>query len=431
MVAVTPGHCLVCLCATIPGGNAISAVPRRRSDHRERVANSARESADSTVGMTGLLGTWVRRTPFRPAMQPKVRNMNERSNTEQSTGLEDLHRYSRQIRFPGIGIEGQKRICSARVLLCGCGALGTVLADTLVRAGVGFLRIVDRDFVDLTNLQRQVLFDEQDVADHLPKSIVAAKKLARINSQVTLDPHVADIDWRNIRGFARDVDLILDGTDNFEIRFLINDVSLELGIPWVYAGCIGSHGQTMAIFPNESACLRCVIESPPDPGSTETCDTSGVLAPAIHMITSLQASTALKILAGRRDLVAPQLTIVDVWEGSLRQMNLAKLRERSDCRSCVHGQRDWLYGGNASQSVVLCGRNSVQITPAQPVAMTLEELARKLESSGRVSRNPFLLRLTLSDPPYELTIFRDGRAIIQGTDDVGIARGLYARFVGG
>jgi molybdopterin-synthase adenylyltransferase len=155
---------------------------------------------------------------------------------------ETLERYSRQVRFPGIGMEGQERIRGSRVLLCGCGALGTVLADTLVRAGVGFLRIVDRDFVDLTNLQRQVLFDEQDVVDHLPKSIVAARKLARINSQVTLDPHVADIDWRNIRGLAQDVDLILDGTDNFEIRFLINDLALDLGIPWVYAGCVGSHG---------------------------------------------------------------------------------------------------------------------------------------------------------------------------------------------
>ena len=342
-----------------------------------------------------------------------------------------FERYSRQIRFPGIGTEGQQLIRGSRVLLCGCGALGTVLADTLVRAGVGFLRIVDRDFVDLTNLQRQVLFDEQDVVDHLPKSIVAAKKLARINSQVMLDPHVADIDWRNIRGFAQDVDLILDGTDNFEIRFLINDLVLDLGIPWVYAGCVGSHGQTMAIFPNESACLRCVIETPPDAGATESCDTAGVLAPAIHMVTALQATTALKILSGRKDLVLPQLTIVDVWEGTLRQMNLANLRERSECPACVKGRRDWLHGGNASQSTKLCGRNSVQISPAQPTNVSLEDLAKKLEQSGAITRNPFLIRLTLSDPSYEITIFRDGRAIIQGTDDVSTARGLYVRYVGG
>jgi molybdopterin/thiamine biosynthesis adenylyltransferase len=226
------------------------------------------------------------------------------------------NRYSRQIRFAGIGAEGQHKLSTAKVLLCGCGALGTVLADTLARAGVGFLRIVDRDFVDLTNLQRQVLFDEQDVADHLPKAIVAATKLSRINSQIQIEPHVADVDWRNIRGYAEGMDLILDGTDNFETRFLINDVSLEMGIPWVYAGVVGSHGQTMAIFPNQSACLRCVIESPPDPGTTETCDTAGVIGPAVHIVTALQAATALKILSGQRHLVSPQLTIVDVWEGT-------------------------------------------------------------------------------------------------------------------
>ena len=344
--------------------------------------------------------------------------------------MTDLERYSRQVRFNGIGLDGQQRIRDSKVLICGCGALGTVLADTLTRAGVGLLRIVDRDFVDLSNLQRQVLFDEQDVDEHLPKAIVAAKRLARINSQVTLEPHVADIDWRNVREYARDVDLILDGTDNFEVRFLINDVSLETGIPWVYAGCVGSHGQTMAIFPNESACLRCLIETPPDPGATETCDTAGVIAPAIHMITALQAATALKILAGRKDLVSPHLTIVDVWDGTLRQMNLSNLRERSQCPACVQGRRDWLRGGHASQSTVLCGRNSVQISPAIPADLSLEEMGRKLEASGAVTRNPFLVRLTLTDPAIEITVFRDGRAIIQGTDDISVARGLYARFVG-
>lgn len=342
----------------------------------------------------------------------------------------DLDRYSRQIRFDGIGLEGQQRIRAAKVLLCGCGALGTVLADTLTRAGVGLLRIVDRDFVDLSNLQRQVLFTERDVEDHLPKAIAAVRKLSQINSQVTLEPIVADIDWRNVTDYVRDVDLILDGTDNFEVRFLLNDVSLVTGIPWVYAGCVGSHGQTMAIFPNESACLRCIIETPPDPGATETCDTAGVLAPAIHMVTALQATTALKILAGRKDLVAPQLTIVDVWDGTLRQMNLANLREKSQCPACVEGRRDWLHGGHSSQSTVLCGRNSVQISPAFESRISLEELASKLEASGPVTRNPFLLRLTLKDPTYEITVFRDGRAIIQGTDDISVARGLYARFVG-
>ena len=344
--------------------------------------------------------------------------------------MTQFDRYSRQIRFSGIGPGGQERLSAARVLLCGCGALGTVLADTLTRAGVGYIRIVDRDFVDLSNLQRQVLFDERDVEQHLPKAIVAAEKLARINSSVTIEPHVADLDWRNIRDFAEGVDLILDGTDNFEIRFLINDLSLETGIPWVYAGCVGSHGQTMAIFPHQSACLRCVIESPPDPGSMETCDSAGVLATAIHMVTAIQATTAIKILSGRSDLVEPKLTVVDIWEGTFRQLNLANLREHSHCPACVGGRRDWLHGGQVSQSTVLCGRNSVQITPANPAAISLETLAEKLQTFGEVTRNPFLLRLRIVDPNFEITIFRDGRAIIQGTDDVTTARGIYARYVG-
>ena len=306
-----------------------------------------------------------------------------------------------------------------------------MLADTLVRAGVGLLRIVDRDFVDLTNLQRQVLFDEQDVTEHLPKAIVAANKLSRINSQVTIEPHVADVDWRNIQSFAHDVDLILDGTDNFETRFLINDLSLETGIAWVYAGVVGSHGQTMAIFPNESACLRCIIESPPEPGATETCDTAGVIVPAVHLVTSLQSATALKILSGQRELVLPQLTIVDVWEGSLRQMSLAGLRERGDCPACgAQRRRDWLSGNQVSRTTILCGRNSVQISPAEPTRLSLEALAGSLSAAGEVFQNPFLLRFVPAGQNVQLTIFRDGRAIIQGTDVIAVAKGLYARYVG-
>lgn len=344
--------------------------------------------------------------------------------------MNELDRYSRQIRFAEIGQEGQERIRAARVLLCGCGALGTVLADTLTRAGVGYLRIVDRDFVDLSNLQRQVLFDEKDVEEHLPKAIVAARRLAAINSQVKLDPHVADIDWRNIRELVKDVDLILDGSDNFEVRFLINDVSLETGIPWIYAGCVGSHGQTMPIFPNETACLRCLIETPPEPGATETCDTAGVLAPAIHMVTAVQATNALKFLSGHKELIAPQLTIIDVWDGTLRQMNLSNLRAKSQCPACVQGKRDWLHGGSGSQSTVLCGRNSVQISPANPTNLALDELAKKLEPSGSITSNPYLLRLKLKESEHEITVFRDGRAIIAGTDDISVARTLYARYVG-
>ena len=342
----------------------------------------------------------------------------------------NLDRYSRQTRFPQLGEDGQRKLLGSRVLLCGCGALGTVLAETLTRAGVGFLRIVDRDFVEFSNLQRQVLFDENDIAEQLPKSIAAARKLAIINSDVTIEPIVADVDYTNIRGLAEGVDLILDGTDNFEIRFLINDVSLELNIPWVYAGCISSHGQSMPIFPNETACLRCLIDSPPDAGSTETCDTAGILGPTVNVIASMQAMTAIKILAGRRQDVALSLTMIDVWDGTMRQMSVEKLRDNGNCEACKQGKRAWLSGEHGSQTTLLCGRNAVQIRPLERANISLPEMADKLRSVGELSVNAFLLRLKLTDPDYELTLFRDGRAIIKGTSDLGVAKALYSRYIG-
>ncbi|MBS0261272.1 MAG: ThiF family adenylyltransferase [Planctomycetes bacterium] len=339
-------------------------------------------------------------------------------------------RYSRQMRFAGIGAEGQQRIRQGRVLLCGCGALGSAIADGLVRAGIGFLRFVDRDFVELSNLQRQVLFDEQDIAEQLPKAIAAERKLSKINHEVVLDARVADIDHTNILEFARGVDLILDGMDNFETRFLINDAALTTKTPWIYGGCVGSHGQVLPIFPGETACLRCLIGDVPGPGVSETCDTAGVIGPAIAVVAALQVVAALKILAGRRDMISEVLTVVDVWDGSLRQMNLAKLRERTNCPACVGGERDWLAGRKGSQSTVLCGRNAVQISPAEKQQLSLAELAARLASSGEVSQNPFLLRLTLPGNVHQLTIFPDGRAIIKGTDDITVARSLYARYVG-
>jgi len=342
----------------------------------------------------------------------------------------NLDRYSRQIRFHQLGEEGQKQLLNSRVLLCGCGALGTVLAETLTRAGIGFLRIVDRDFVEYSNLQRQVLFDELDVESQLPKSVAAARKLERINSDVTIEPVVTDVDYSNVLNLARDVDLILDGTDNFEIRFLLNDVSLETGIPWVYAGCISSHGQTMPVFPNESACLRCLMNTPPDAGSTETCDTAGILGPTVNVIASLQAMTAIKILSGKKENVELSLTMIDVWDGTMRQMSIADLRNQADCPACQHGERRWLSGEQGSQSTTLCGRNAVQIRPLETTSLSLPEMAEKLRQSGDVSLNPFLLRLKLTDPDYEITLFADGRAIVKGTDETGVARAVYSRYIG-
>ncbi len=342
----------------------------------------------------------------------------------------DLDRYSRQMLFAGVGVEGQRRIRAARVLVCGCGALGSAVADGLTRAGVGFLRIVDRDFVELSNLQRQVLFDEQDVASGIPKAIAAAAKLGRINSGVRLDPIVADIDAGNILQFAGDVDLIVDGMDNFETRFLINDAALELSRPWIYAGCIGSHGQVMPIFPGQSACLRCLIGDVPGPGETETCDTAGVLGPAIAVVAALEVTLAIKILCGGREAVRESLSVIDVWEPSLRAMQIGKLREQSDCPACVQGRRDWLRGEKVSQSTVLCGRNAVQISPAEKRKLNLAEVAARLAATGTVTHNTFLLRLELPGGSQRITLFPDGRAIIQGTDDPVVARGIYAKFVG-
>jgi len=341
-----------------------------------------------------------------------------------------FERYSKQVLFHGIGEAGQKKLAAKTVLLCGCGALGTVIADQLTRAGVGELIIVDRDFVELSNLQRQVLYDEEDVKQRLPKSVAAAEKLTRINSEISIESVVADIDAGNIESLARGCDLILDGTDNFEVRFLINDASLELGIPWIYTGCIGSHGQVMPVFPGETACLRCLMDDVPEPGSTETCDTAGVLGPAVNIIASYEVVLALKILTDQADLVKPVMTVVDVWEGTWREMKIGSLREESDCPACKHGKRDWLRGGRGSQSTVLCGRNAVQVVPEQKRTLTLEELVSKLSTSGEVVPNPYLLKFTPKESAHELTIFRDGRAIIKGTEDLAEARSLYSRYIG-
>jgi molybdopterin/thiamine biosynthesis adenylyltransferase len=340
----------------------------------------------------------------------------------------ELNRYARQIRYPAFGEEGQRRLLASRVLVCGCGALGTVLANTLVRAGVGHVRIVDRDFIELNNLQRQVLFDEDDVAANLPKAIAAANKLRRINSQIEIEPIVADVDHTNIEQLCQGVDCIVDGTDNFEIRFLVNDVSLKHSIPWVYGGCLGCEGQSMTILPGETPCLRCLMADTPPPGTTPTCDTAGILAPIINVIASIQASEAIKILSGHREDISRMLTIVELWDNRIRQVKVAGLRETVDCPACRRREFPWLAGQRGSHTAVLCGRNAVQLTFPQRQPLSLESLAAKLAGVGQITRNPFLLRLAVDD--YLLTIFPDGRAIIGGTDDIATARTLYAKYIG-
>jgi len=340
----------------------------------------------------------------------------------------NLERYSRQIRFPGIGEDGQQRLLESHVTLCGCGALGTVLANALVRAGVGHLRLVDRDFIETNNLQRQVLFDEHDVAENLPKAEAAARKLGAINSSVHVEPVVKDIDRTNILDLVQDADLILDGTDNFEIRYLINDAAVKLGKPWVYGGCIGSHGQTMTILPGETPCLRCVFEAAPAPGEAGTCETAGVLSPIVNIVASYQAAEAFKILTGRRERINRELIYLDVWDNVQRRIKIAPLLGKVDCPCCKHRRFEWLNGEHGSHTTSLCGRNAVQVTQRSPTKLNFEELAHHLGLMGEVSYNRFLLKFNADG--FEFTVFPDGRAIIKGTDDVDKARTLYAKYVG-
>jgi adenylyltransferase/sulfurtransferase len=339
-----------------------------------------------------------------------------------------LERYSRQMRFHGIGRAGQEKLLASRVLLCGVGALGTVLANTLVRAGVGFVRLVDRDFVESSNLQRQVLFDESDVASHLPKAEAAAAKLRAINSGVVVEPVVAHIDRSNIGALSADVDLVLDGSDNFEIRYLINDVCVRDGKPWVHGGCIGSHGQTMTIIPGKTPCLRCVFEAAPGPGEAANCDTAGVLAPIISIIANFQATEAIKILVGKPETINRELAYVDCWENTLRKVKIARLLEVRDCPCCKRRDFEWLEGAQGVQTTSLCGRNAVQVVPASPSRLDLPAMASALRAVSEVHLSKFLLRFNADD--CEFTVFPDGRAIIKGTHEEDRALTLYARYIG-
>jgi molybdopterin-synthase adenylyltransferase len=354
--------------------------------------------------------------------------------------MKTTNRYDRQIRFAPFGEAGQRQLSAGRALVCGCGALGSVIANTLVRAGVGFVRIVDRDFLELNNLQRQVLYDEQDIADGLPKAIAAANKLRRINSEVEIDPVVADVSFQNVAQLAGDVDVIVDGTDNFATRFLLNDFAVKHGKPWVYGGCIGAEGQTMTILPGETACLACLMPDAPPPGTTPTCDTAGILGPIVNIVASIQSSEAIKILSGHRSVINRGLTVIDLWENHIRQLDLSRLREQGDCRVCGRGEFVWLSGERSDSSAVLCGRNSVQLSlprsalaagasdASTSAAVSLDALAARLKGVGRLQRNPFLLRLSVDD--FVLTVFADGRTIVSGTDDIATARSVHARYIG-
>lgn len=332
-------------------------------------------------------------------------------------------KYSRQILFGPIGMAGQEKLRRSKTVIVGCGALGTAQANALVRAGLGGLRIVDRDYVEASNLQRQLLFDEADAAENLPKAVAAERKLKQINSDVEVEGVVADVDSGNAEELLRGFDLILDGLDNFEARYLVNDVSLKLGIPWIYGAAVASYATTLTVLPGRTACLACVYPEAPR-GAHDTCDTVGVIAPAVAWAAALQVTEALKILLGREDELHGALLAYDIWKNQIQEVR-PKINTR--CRAC--GERNFVYledGGPLHTR--LCGRNAVQVHQRRSQALDLNTLKSRLERFGPVRANGFLLQCRLD--PYELTVFPDGRTIVKGTDDPTVARGVYAKYIG-
>lgn len=334
-------------------------------------------------------------------------------------------RYSRQVLFQPIGPSGQEQLQTKRVAVIGVGALGSALAEMLTRAGVGFLRLIDRDFVEWSNLQRQTLYDEKDAKERLPKVIAAKRKLQLINGEVKLEALITDFTPHNAENLTDDVDLILDATDNFETRFLINDVSHKLGIPWIYGACVGSGGMTFNIIPGETPCLHCLVKQIPMQGAT--CDTAGIIAPAVQQVVSYQAVEALKILLGDPN-VRKTLVAFDLWQNEQTEIRVDTLRH-GNCEICRDGYYPYLNRqGETVDIQMLCGRNSVQMTPARTLEVDLRELERVLKMEGKVECNPYLIYVKQDN--LNLVFFADGRMIVQGTKDRVLARSLYAKYVG-
>ncbi len=333
-------------------------------------------------------------------------------------------RYSRQAMFPGIGEEGQTKLSGSSVVVIGCGALGSNISTLLVRAGVGKIRIIDRDFIEYHNLQRQVLFDEDDIKSQLPKAIAAERHLRRVNSSVEIEGIVADVNYTNIERFCHSADVILDGLDNFETRFLINDVALKEKIPWVYGGAVASIGMTMTIMPDKPPCLRCISPMLPGLENTPTCETAGIIGTVPAVIGSLQATSAIRILVGAEE-VSGGLTIIDVWDSTFHHF---KAGPREDCLAC-HGKYEFLEDKFTVKTTSLCGQSrAVQVLNTKVSKINLEQLAARLRRAGDVSYNEFMLCLTIGN--RDIIVFPDGRAIIKNTIDESLAKELYSKYVG-
>jgi adenylyltransferase/sulfurtransferase len=387
----------------------------------------AREAGASTV--TGLEMLAAQAVPQAKLWTSETPDAAELLGYARSHVARRDRRYSRQILFQGIGASGQARIRRSSVLVVGAGALGSIDSEVLVRAGVGRLRLVDRDYVDESNLQRQSLYDERDLAEGLPKAVAAERKLRTINGEVEVESRVEDVHAGNVLGLLDGVDLVLDGTDNFETRYLLNDASIRTRVPWIYAACVGSYGMSFVVRPGVTPCLRCLLEEEPPPGTSPTCDTAGVIAPAVHAVSAFQLAEALKILSGRTEALTGAVLSIDVWQG--RADSFRPQGKREDCPACGLGRLDYLTGAAGGQTLTLCGRNAVQVRPARPASMALEDVAARWRELGEASQivvNSYLLRGRLRG--REIVLFPDGRAIVQGTSDPAEAKSLYARYVG-
>jgi molybdopterin-synthase adenylyltransferase len=338
--------------------------------------------------------------------------------------MQEIDRYSRQIIFPGIGADGQRKLGEGFAVVVGCGALGTVIASSLVRAGVGRVRVIDRDFIEYHNLQRQLLFTERDIAENLPKATAAERHLREANSAIAIEGVVADFGRTNAEELVKEADVLVDGLDNFETRFLINDVALKLGIPWIYGGAIGSTGMTATFLPGGRPCFLCLVGSAPV-GATLTCDTAGVVNPIPWIIGSLEAAEAIKILVESPE-VSRDLTIVDVWARSCESVSLAALAA-DDCPACG-GKYEFLEGRPRTRVTSLCGQNAVQIWNAGGVHLPLAQIKERLGALGPVEGNEHMVRFPVGE--QELVVFYDGRTIVRGTRDERLARSLYAKYVG-
>ena len=354
-------------------------------------------------------------------------------DTEQQSDMED--RYRRQKAFAQVGESGQEMLAASRVAICGMGALGAMVAERLCRTGVGFLRLIDRDWVELDNLPRQALYTTRDAMESTPKAIAAQSHLQAIDPNVQIETVVQDVTHLNAAQWMSDVDCIIDGTDNFETRFLINDLSIRFGIPWVHAGIVGASGQSMTFMPGKTACFRCLLPEPPPIEQMQTCDSVGVLGAAVGVIASWQAMEAIKLLL-KKDVAADGcLRVFDLWSGDVRKIRVPRNMASSDrvddvgCKSCVQKELEFLEGRVGTSARVLCGRGAVQIQSSGRDPINLDVLASRLKLLGPVSATPFLLRF--SHESFVLSVFGDGRAIVQGTENPDEARKIYARFIGG